>query len=236
MQNRIKQISNFYTYLGQLQGGKPVAALILPSNLRSRKYPNSFRVDEVTGKLYIKGKASVVPNNTVKELTNIYFRMSCNKNKEFLDTLTFEQGMLWGFEYAFSEWVYYLPEEYTNITIYGGEILNSKMLKNICDVLRKNESKHMCIYTYNDEAVTYIRNAKLVPDNLKLYNSKEWLYLPTDTYTFDFCNVKNNKFIVPTKSSNFKYYHEAISNRCNKKDKKLIPQKGTTISIQIGDY
>jgi hypothetical protein len=222
VQNRIKEISNFYTYFGKLQDNSPVASLLLPSNLRSNKYPNSFTIDDKTGKLRARSKVSVVPNNTVKEISSIPFRISCNKNSEFLKTLTFEEGMLWGFEYAFSEWVYALPSSYKNITIYGGEILSNKMLKNICHVLRNHEDKRMCIYTYNDKAVEYVRKLKIVPENLIIFNSLEWDYKVSDN-KFGFKTFANKKFIVPVSSKNFKYYYDSTNRKNNKYNKRSIP-------------
>lgn len=130
--------------------------------------------------------------------------------------------MLWGFEYAFSEWVYALPSSYKNITIYGGEILNGKMLKNICHVLHNHEDKKMCIYTYNDPAVKYVRKLKLVPENLLLFDSSEWDYRVSN-YKFGFKTVINKKFIVPVSSNNFKYYYGSINKKSNRSNKRSIP-------------
>ena len=204
MQNRIKEISNFYTYLGRLQGGKPVAALIFPASMRKPKYPNSFRVNEKSGKIDFKIKNyKLIPNNVFKESVHPEFRVACHKNKKYLDTLTFESGMLWGFEQALVDWLYYLPSNYENVTIYGGEILNYKMLHNICNAMRRTPEKKMCIYTYNDLAVDYVRTNNLVTNNLLLFNSKEWDYVLTDYVKFDFPK-HFNKFLVPASSKNFK--------------------------------
>ena len=207
MQNKIKEIANFQTYFGQLQNGDSVAALIFPSNMRSFKYPNSFKVNEKTGHITFKNtnhKKFIIPNNTVKESLNVLFRLSCNKNKKHLDTLTFESGMLWGFEQALVDWMYFLPSDCSKVTIYGGEILNGMMLSNLCYAMRRTPNKTMCIYTYNDEAVDYVRFNKLVVDNILIKKTGEWDYKLNDSIKFDFPK-DDSLFIVPASSFNIKY-------------------------------
>lgn len=142
--------------------------------------------------------------------------------------------MLWGFEFALSEWLYALPTNCNNATIYGGEILNIGMLENICHVMQRHANKTMCIYTYNDEAVNYVRFKKLVPSNLLLYKSSEWEYSTSNNKKFDFNEFYKNKLIVPVNSINYKYYHEATNNKCNKRDKSNISRLQKVVKLYIG--
>ena len=164
MHNKIKEIANFQTYFGKLQDNIPVASLILPSGMRSYKYPNSFKVNPSNGVVTLKSKekSKIVPNNVIKESSSVIFRSACQKNQKHMSELTFESGMLWGFEQALVDWMYYLPREYKHATIYGGEILCDDMLSNICYAMQRTPDIKMVIYTYNDGAVQFVRNKKII--------------------------------------------------------------------------
>lgn len=205
MHNKIKEIANFQTYFGKLQDNIPVASLILPSGMRSYKYPNSFKVNPSNGVVTLKSKekSKIVPNNVIKESSSVIFRSACQKNQKHMSELTFESGMLWGFEQALVDWMYYLPSEYKHATLYGGEILCNDMLSNICYAMQRTPDIKMVIYTYNDEAVKFVRNKKIIPDNLIVLDRTEWDYKIEDKVKFKFPNTKE-KFIVPVESYNYK--------------------------------
>lgn len=205
---KIEKVSNFYTCFEHLSDNTPIASLVLPSSLRSAKYPDSFCVILNTGNLFKTNSTyayKFVPNSTAREITNAKFRFACNQNAKHLNTLTFDSSMLWSFEQALVDWLYYLPKEYECTTLYGGDIINGAMLLSICDAFKRSPEKKSVIYTYNDEAVNTVRFLNKVPSNLFLYKTNEWSYIVNDTISFEFPN-KQIKFLkIPVSSKNYKY-------------------------------
>lgn len=205
---KIEKISNFYTCLEYLSDNTPIASLILPSSLRSAEYPNSFNVTLNTGKLIKLNTAysyRFVPNSTAREITNTKFRFACDQNIKHLNTLTFDSSMLWSFEQALVDWLYYLPKEYVCTTLYGGDIINGAMLLSICEAFKRTPDKKSVIYTYNDEAVDAVRILDKVPSNLFLYKTNEWSYIVNDHIYFEFPNNQIKFLKVPVSSKNYKY-------------------------------
>lgn len=213
MLQQLEEISNFYTYLRRLPNNTQVAALVFPSGMRDAKYPHSFDVDLNTGTLYCTNcnfRYSLVPNNTAREIADVKFRVACNQNLELLQTLNFESDLLWSLEQALVDWLYYIPNNCTHTVLYGGEILNTKMLTSICRALSRSPEKRMCVYTYNGEAVKNARCSKAVPENLFLYGPEEWSYIVTDKVAFKFPDKNTTRLIVPVSSKNYKYLCKSL--------------------------
>lgn len=152
----IKPIKNFYTLLYQ-DKDKHIASIIFPSNMEASMSKSKCSVDFRTGILEARDADSLTMSNQAKtlyitdsttlEMNDCLFRVAAHRNYAYLNTLSFNDSVIWSFSLALQDWAKALPKEYDKCRMFGGDIIKTEMLESIYSAFENLPDKSFYIHT-----------------------------------------------------------------------------------------
>lgn len=148
----ITDIQYFSTFIYTLPSKERVASIILPSCTIPSYVDYSCNINKYTGNK-TGGRSKFIPDSIIYEINDLSFRIGAQNNLDYIKSLSFEFGVLWGFEQAVKDWLYSLPGDINKTRVFGGDILCAGMFNHLYKAMQHTTDKEMLICTHNEEGL-----------------------------------------------------------------------------------
>lgn len=186
---QIEEVEHINTLFSVMPDGSKVASIILPSSMDAVSALNHCSVDFQTGELIPRSDTEFITDATVTEMNDTVFRVACNSNKKYFNSLSFKNPTTASFTLKIKEWKNKLPKQYKKCRLYGGDLLTTDMLRCFCEAFSKDKNHTFYIHTSRWDILNDINQTE-VPSNLFLYavnpiknSAVTSLNYPTFSYT-----------------------------------------------------
>lgn len=132
----INVAGQFHVLFTKLPDGETIASIPFPSKMEGPSSATRVTVDFQTGCLKnIAKNVKFITGATMLEVNDAQYRVACDRNKAFLNTLSFDKGSLWGFAPALRDTLNALPTSVRKVRLLGGDLLCTEMLESIYECM-----------------------------------------------------------------------------------------------------
>lgn len=167
--DKIRMVGHFHVLFHTLPGGDVVASIVLPSAMESEASASKCAITFSTGHVKPAKGTSFLTDSSVSESTDAEYRLACQRNGEFLHTLSFDRDSLWGLAPALRDALAQMPEGVSKVRLYGGDILCTEMLESLGEAMEREEKFTLYTQTSRVDILNNVDKASL-PGNMLVFS------------------------------------------------------------------
>lgn len=160
----IRKVGRFHVLFHTLPEGDTVASIVLPSVLENDSSASRCRIKFSTGHVLPAKGTTFVTDSAVMESSSAEYRLACQRNSEFLHTLSFDRESLWGLAPALRDTLAQLPEGVSKVRLYGGDILCTEMLESLAEAMTHEGSFTLYAQTSRVDILNNIDKEDMPPN------------------------------------------------------------------------